>query len=102
MLRMQDEKIEDVDICVIYAESHDTKYFPSVPRLMKFYQENNGECQSPKKLCYVAQRRPWKFSQPNMIQETNSQFQGYAHPSQSNWNTPFPWKPWPSQPLNQS
>ena len=53
-------------------------------------------------LCYVAPRGPWKPIQLSMMQEPNSQFQGYAHPSQSNWNTPFPWQHWPSQPQNQS
>ena len=33
MLRKQIEKKEDVDIYVIHAESHATKYFPSFPRL---------------------------------------------------------------------
>jgi len=36
------------------------------------------------------------------MKEPNSQFQPYAHPSQSNWNAPFPWQPFPSQPQNQS
>ena len=57
MLRMQDEEKEDVDICHVHAESHNVKYFPSLPRLKEFYQEDNGASQSPKKLCYVAPAR---------------------------------------------
>ena len=52
-------------------------------------------------LCYVAPRGPWKPSQPSMMQEPNSQFQGYAYPPQSNWNTPFPWQHWSSKSKNQ-
>ena len=91
MLRMQDDKKKDVDICVVHAESHDIKYFPSLPRLKEVYQDDNGEIQMPMQLCYVAPRGPWQLIQPDMRQEPNSQFQAYAHPSQSNWNTTFPW-----------
>ena len=44
---MQDEK-KDINICVVHAESHAIKYLPSLPRLKEFYQEENGEIQSPK------------------------------------------------------
>jgi len=57
MLRIQNEEKEDVDICVIHTESHDNKYFPSLPMLKEVYQEDNGASQSPKQLCYVAPRR---------------------------------------------
>ena len=66
------------------------------------YEEDNGASKSPKKLCYVAPRRPWEPSQIDMMQVPTSQFQAYSHPSQSNCNTLCPWKPWPSQPQNQS
>ena len=46
MLRIQNEQKEDVDICVVHAETHDVKYFPSLPRLKEVYQEENGEFQS--------------------------------------------------------
>ena len=101
-LRMQDEEKEDVDICVFHVESHDVKHCPSLPRLKEVYQEDNGASQLPMQLCYVALRGPWHPSQPSLMQEPNSQFQGYAYPPQSNWNTPFPWQHWPSQPQNQS
>ena len=90
MLRIKNEQKEDVDICVVHLESHDVKYFPSLPRLKEVYQEDNGESQSPMQLCYVALGGPWQSIQPDMMQEHNSQFQGYAYPPQSNWNTPFP------------
>ena len=92
MLRMQDEEKEDVDICVVHAEPHDVKYFPSLPRLKKVYQEDNGASQLPMQLCYVPPRGPWKPIYYDMMQEPNSQFQAYARPSQSNSNTPFPWQ----------
>ena len=65
MLRMKNEQKEEVDICVIHAKSHATKYFPSLPRLKEVYQEDNGASQSPKQLCYVAPIGPcvevWNF-----------------------------------------
>ena len=36
MLRMQDEKKEDVDICVVHPKSHAIKYFPSLQGSRKF------------------------------------------------------------------
>ena len=92
MLRIKNEKKEDVDTCVVHGESHVVKYFPSLPRLKQVYQEDSGSTQFPMQLCYVALRGPWQPIQPDMVQEPNSQFKAYAHPSQSNWNTPFPWK----------
>lgn len=76
MLRIQNEQKEDVDICVFHAESHDVKYFPSLPRLKEFYWEDNGASQFPMQLCYVALRGPWQpiqpdMRQPNMRQEPN-------------------------------
>jgi len=65
---MQDEEKEDVDICVVHADSHDVKYCLSLPRLKEFYQEDNGASQSPKQLCYVAPRGPWKPTQPSIMQ----------------------------------
>ena len=59
MSRMKNEKNEDVYSFFIHEESHDTKYFASLPRLNEFYQEENGASQSPKQLCYVAPRGPW-------------------------------------------
>jgi len=56
---MKNEQKEDVDIFVIHVESHATKYFPSLPRLKKFYEEDNGASQSSKPLCYVVPRIPW-------------------------------------------
>lgn len=56
----------------------------------------------PKKLCYVAPRRPWKPSQLDMMQGPTSPFQAYSHPFQTNWSTFPPWQSWPSQPQNQS
>ena len=47
MLRIQNEKKEDVDIRVFHAESHDVKYFLSLPRLREVYQEDNGASQLP-------------------------------------------------------
>ena len=90
MSRMQDEEKEDVDIFVFHIQSHDVKHFASLPRLKEVHQEDNGASQLPMQLCYVASRGPWQPIQPDMIQEPNSQFQAYAHPSQNNWSTPFP------------
>jgi len=45
MLRMQDEGKENVDIC--FAESHDVKHCPSLPRFKKVHQEDNGASQFP-------------------------------------------------------
>ena len=50
--------------------------------LKEFYQEDNGASQSPKKLYYVAPRRVWNPSQPDMMQGTNSNFQASAQPYQ--------------------
>ena len=58
MLRMQDEEKKDVDICVFHAESHNVKYFPSLPRLKEVYLEENEASQLPLQLCYVAPRGP--------------------------------------------
>ena len=58
MLRMQYEE-KDVDICVVHVELHFIKYFPSLPRLKKFHQEDNGPSQLPMQQCYVAPREPW-------------------------------------------
>ena len=96
MLRIQNEKKED--FFLVHEESHDVKCSSSLPRSKEVHQEDNGESESPKKLFYGDPRGPWLSCQPSMMQESNSQFQGYAHPSQSTRNTPFPWKPWPSQP----
>ena len=65
MLRIQNEQKEGVDICVVHAESHAVKYFPSLPRLKEVYQEDNGESQLPIHLCYVALRGPWQPIQPD-------------------------------------
>ena len=62
MLRMKNEQREDVDIFVIHAESYVTKYCSSFPRFKEVYQEDNGAGKSPKKICYVAPRRPWQPS----------------------------------------
>ena len=100
MLRIQDEGNENVDICV--AKSQDIRHFPSLPRLKEAHQENNGASQLLMQQCYVAPRGPWQPIQLDVMQEPNSQFQAYAHPPQSNYNTSFPWKHWPSQPQNHS
>jgi len=102
MLRTQNEKKEDVQIFVTCAESHATKDFPSLLGLNEVYQGDSGANKTPKKLYYVAPSRPWNASQPSTFQDPNSKFQGYAQESQSNWNTPFPLQPWPSQLENQS
>ena len=102
MLRMENEKKEDVDIFVLHLESYATKFCASFPRFKEVYQEYNGSRQSPKKLCYVAPRIPLQPSQLDMMQGPTSQFQAYPHPSQTNWDTLPPWQPWPSQPQNQS
>ena len=54
MLRIQNEKKKDVDICVVHEKSHDVKYCPSLPKLKEVYQEDNGTSQLPMELCYVA------------------------------------------------
>ena len=82
MLRIQNEKKEDV--CVFHVESHDVKHWPSLPRLKKVHQEDNGASQFPMHQCYVPPREPWQPIKPNMMQDPNSQFQGYAYPPQSN------------------
>ena len=99
MLRMKNEKKEYADIFFFHAESYATKCCPSFPRFKEVYQEDNG---APKKLCYVAPRIRWQPIQLDMMQGPNSQSQAYPHPSQTNWNTLPPWKPWPSQPPTQS
>jgi len=70
--------------------------------LKEVHQEDNGASQLSMQQCYVAPRGLWQPIQPDMMQEPNSEFQAYAHPPQSNWNTPFPWQNWPSQLENQS
>ena len=67
MLRMQNEKKEDVDIFVIHAKSYSTNCFSSFPWFKKVYQEDDGARKSPKKLCYVAPRIPWHPSQLDMM-----------------------------------
>jgi len=60
-------------IFVLSMENHMFfKYCPSLPRLKEVFQEGNGASKSPKKLCYVSPRGPWKPSQPSMMQKTNS------------------------------
>ena len=78
---MRNEQKEDAVVFVIHAKSYDTKCCSSFPRFKEVYQEENGSRKSPKKLCYVAQRRIWQPSHSDMMQEPNSKFQGYAHPS---------------------
>ena len=70
--------------------------------MKEVYQKDNGASQLPMQLYNVAPREPWQPIHPDMMQEHNSQFQGYGYPLQSNWNTCFPWQHWPSQPKNQS
>ena len=82
MLRMQDEGKENANIYVV--ESRDVKCCSSLPRLKEVHQEYNGASQLPMQQCYVAPRGPWQPIQPNMMQEPNSQFQGYAYLPQSN------------------
>jgi len=62
MLRIQNEKKEDVDICVVHVESHDVKCFSSLPRLKEVHQEENGASQLPMQRSYVALRGPWQPS----------------------------------------
>ena len=81
---MKDEEKQDANTWVVHAESHAIKYFPSLPRLKEVYQEDNGASQLLMQLCYVAPRGPWRPIQPDIMQEPNSKFQYYAHPSQSN------------------
>lgn len=76
---------------VICAENHDTKEFPSILFLKAIYQEEVIPNQV-EPLCFIA-KRPWQNPQSNMTQAFN--IQTYAQPSQSNWTTPMPWKPWP-------
>ena len=70
--------------------------------MVEVYKEENGASQLPMQLCYVALRVPLQLIQTDMMKEPNSKFQAYEQLSQSNWNTSFPWQPWPSQPENQS
>ena len=100
MLRIQNDQKEYV--CVVHVESHDFKCCSSLPRLKEVHQEDNGASKLPMQQCYVTPRGPWQPIQPDMMQELNSKFQGYANPPQSNWNTPFPWQHWPSQSQSQS
>jgi len=45
---MQDEEKEYVDIFVVHVESHNVKYFRSLPSFKEVYQEDNGASQSRK------------------------------------------------------
>lgn len=53
-LRIQDEGKENGNICV--AESRDLRHCPSLPRLKKVHQEDNGPSPLPMQQCYVAPR----------------------------------------------
>ena len=79
--------LDNIKICDICAGSHTTKYCPSLPGLKAAYQEEN---QTLKQSCYVAPRRPGQPHQPGMMQDLNSQFQGYAQQSQNNWKITLP------------
>ena len=68
MLRMKNYQKEDAGIFVIHEKLYATKFCSSFPKFKEVYQEDNGARQSPKKLCYVAPKRPWQPSQLDMMQ----------------------------------
>ena len=67
--------LDNIKMCEICARSHNTKHCPSLPRLKEGYQGANKTLEQS---YYVTPRRPWKPHQPSMMQDLNSQFQGYA------------------------
>jgi hypothetical protein len=92
--------LDNIEICGICEQNHDTKNCPSLPELKVVYQGATGET---KKICFMAQKRPWPPKAPGMTQE-QSQFPPYytqyQYPQQ-NWYASMPWQQGKPQMQNQ-
>jgi hypothetical protein len=47
--------LDNIEVCGIYEQNHDTKSFPSSPKLKAVYQGASGETEQ---ICFVAEKRP--------------------------------------------
>jgi hypothetical protein len=65
--------LDNIEICGICEQIHDTKSFPSLPKLKEIYQGDTGEMEQ---ICFMAQKRPWSSKALGMTQE-KSQFPPY-------------------------
>jgi hypothetical protein len=87
--------LDNVQVCAICVEDHETENFPSLPRLKAIYKENR-EVAEPSFQAVL--KKPWKPRAQGMSQDPfSSSFSPY-NAYQQQWNTQIPWKnTWPQQ-----